>query len=72
MARSWILRPCVVVLAGVLAARLLALASAGLAKAASSSSSAPGAPGEQAVWTPADKDGFGTSTTTASKVCGTR
>src|SRR3954447_1697886 len=29
---------------------------------------APGAPGETATWTPADKDGFGTSTTTASKV----
>jgi glucoamylase len=28
----------------------------------------PGAPGETAIWTPADKDGFGTSTTTASKV----
>ena len=40
----------------------------GLAKAASSSSGAPGAPGEKAVWTPADKDAFGTSTTTASKV----
>src|SRR5215216_2088714 len=29
---------------------------------------APGAPGDKAVWTEADKDGFGTSTTTASKV----
>src|SRR5215210_6573118 len=29
---------------------------------------APGAPGERAIWTEADKDGFGTSTTTASKV----
>src|SRR3954447_23234632 len=29
---------------------------------------APGAPGDTATWTPADKDGFGTSTTTASKV----
>src|SRR5215204_4284578 len=29
---------------------------------------APGAPGEKAIWTEADKDGFGTSTTTGSKV----
>src|SRR5215216_2537103 len=29
---------------------------------------APGAPGDKAVWTEADKDGFGTSTTTDSKV----
>jgi glucoamylase len=29
---------------------------------------APGAPGEKAIWTEADKDGFGTSNTTASKV----
>jgi glucoamylase len=29
---------------------------------------APGAPGERAIWTEADKDGFGTSYTTASKV----
>jgi glucoamylase len=29
---------------------------------------APGAPGEKAIWTEADKDGFGTSTTTESKV----
>src|SRR5689334_22837082 len=29
---------------------------------------APGAPGADALWTPADKDGFGTSTTTQSKV----
>src|SRR5215218_9375420 len=35
---------------------------------AASPSRAPGAPGEKAVWTEADKDGFGTSTTTASKV----
>jgi glucoamylase len=32
------------------------------------SGEAPGAPGEKAVWTEADKDGFGTSTTTSSKV----
>jgi glucoamylase len=29
---------------------------------------APGAPGANATWTPADKDGFGTATTTASRV----
>src|SRR3712207_3911455 len=29
---------------------------------------APGAPGEKAIWTEADKDGFGTSTTPHSKV----
>src|SRR3954451_6070994 len=29
---------------------------------------APGAPGANAIWTPANKSGFGTSTTTASKV----
>src|SRR6266498_3197372 len=28
----------------------------------------PGAPGQPAVWTPADKHGFGTSTTVASPV----
>ena len=35
---------------------------------AASPSRAPGAPGDKAVWTEADKDGFGTSTTTDSKV----
>src|SRR3954469_13920053 len=29
---------------------------------------APGAPGDNAIWTPANKNGFGTSTTTTSKV----
>jgi glucoamylase len=29
---------------------------------------APGGPGEKAIWTEADKDGFGTSTTNESKV----
>ena len=42
----------------------LALAAAPAALAAN----APGAPGAKATWTPADKDGFGTPTTTASKV----
>jgi len=58
----------VVIAAAVLVATLLVLEMSGLAEAASSSSSAPGAPGEQAVWTGADKDGFGTSKTTNSKV----
>ena len=35
---------------------------------AAPSGGAPGAPGERAIWTEADKDGFGTSYTTASKV----
>jgi glucoamylase len=35
---------------------------------AAAQSTAPGAPGESTPWTEADKDGFGTSTTTASKV----
>src|SRR3712207_6358198 len=35
---------------------------------AAPSGSAPGAPGEKAIWTEADKDGFGTSTTQGSKV----
>src|SRR5215212_884354 len=65
MAKSGILRPWVVVVAAVLVATVLLLALSGLAEAASP---APGAPGDPAVWTPADKDGFGTSNTTASKV----
>jgi glucoamylase len=68
MARSGVLRPWVVVVAAVLVASLLVLALTGLAEAASSSSNAPGSPGAPAVWTPADKDGFGTSKTTTSKV----
>src|SRR5215216_4464903 len=68
MARSGVLRPWVVVVAAVLVASCLVIALTGLAEAASSSLSAPGAPGDPAVWTPADKDGFGTSTTTDSKV----
>jgi glucoamylase len=65
MARSGVLRPWFMVVAAVLVASLLVFALTGLAEAAST---APGAPGDPAVWTPADKDGFGTSTTTASKV----
>src|SRR3954464_10940152 len=52
-----ILFTCVVV------ATALALPASALA-----AGTAPGAPGDNAVWTPADKDGFGTSTTTTSKV----
>jgi glucoamylase len=63
--RSNVLRSSAVV-AAVVAASLLAVA--GLVGAAPNSSSAPGAPGAKAVWTAADKDGFGTSTTTGSKV----
>ena len=42
---------------------LIAAASAGAATGV-----APGKPGDTALWTPGDKDGFGTSTTAASKV----
>src|SRR5947209_13965653 len=35
---------------------------------AAADGAAPGAPGAQAVWTPANKQGFGTSTTTSSRV----
>jgi glucoamylase len=66
MTKSNVLRASAVVAAAVLAASLLAVT--GLAEAAPNSASAPGAPGEPAVWTEADKDGFGTSTTTTSKV----
>src|SRR5215217_5273933 len=54
------------VAATILLAVLLVVGATGLVRAASAG--APGAPGEKAIWTPADKDGFGTSTTTASKV----
>ena len=48
----------------VLAVILLAVPSAALAVGGT----APGAPGANAIWTPANKTGFGTSTTTTSKV----
>src|SRR3954454_11039703 len=48
----------------IAAAALLGIGVAGAALA----QTAPGAPGDTATWTPADKDGYGTSTTTASKV----
>jgi glucoamylase len=56
------------VVAAMVTATILALLVAGLAGAAPGFAGAPGAPGDKAVWTPADKDGFGTSTTAASKV----
>jgi hypothetical protein len=53
-------------------ARLLGLASACalivVPPAGAASGVAPGAPGATALWTPGDKDGFGTSTTSASTV----
>ena len=53
-------------------ARLLGLASACalivVPPAGAASGVAPGAPGAPALWTPGDKDGFGTSTTSASTV----
>ena len=52
----------------VLVLALLAGAAGPQVGAAKPSGQAPGAPGEKAVWTEADKDGFGTSTTTDSKV----
>ena len=54
-----------------LSAAFVALAIAAVAPAAAGaapSSTAPGAPGAKAFWTPADKQGFGTSMTTQSKV----
>ena len=54
-----------------LSAAFVALAIAAVAPAAAGaapSSTAPGAPGAKALWTPADKQGFGTAMTTQSKV----
>ncbi|HEX5900671.1 MAG TPA: glycoside hydrolase family 15 protein [Solirubrobacteraceae bacterium] len=54
-----------------LSAALVALAIAVLVPAAAGaaqSSTAPGAPGAKAFWTPANKQGFGTSTTMQSKL----
>jgi glucoamylase len=47
---------------------LTAAALVPLAAPAHASGTAPGAPGDTALWTAGDKTGFGTSTTTASKV----
>src|SRR3954449_10195990 len=49
----------------LLAAVLLVLGAPALAQARER---APGAPGGKATWAPADKQGFGTSRTTASRV----
>jgi glucoamylase len=54
-----------------LSAAFLALAIAAVVPAAAgadSNATAPGAPGAKAFWTPADKQGFGTSMTTQSKL----
>ena len=48
-------------------AGLVAVAAAALPAAATAATPAPGAPGAVANWTRGDKEGFGTSTTTASK-----
>jgi glucoamylase len=50
------------------AAIIAALVLLALPAAASAARAAPGAPGAAAVWTEADKDGFGTSARRASKV----
>ncbi len=51
-------------------AAVMALAATPSAGAASGvAPGAPGAPGARALWTAGDKDGFGTSSTVASKVC---
>jgi glucoamylase len=47
-------------------AAITMLAFCGQAQAVSGT--APGAPGENAIWTPANKSGYGTATTTTSKV----
>src|SRR3954469_15255359 len=58
-------------------ARLLGLAVASVlvlvaaADAGAATGVAPGGPGATALWTPGDKDGFGTSTTSGSTVCHT-
>jgi glucoamylase len=57
------LRAGLVITAVVLAT---CVATAGIA--AATTGTAPGAPGGTALWTPGDKQGFGTSTSTASKV----
>jgi glucoamylase len=51
----------------VLAVAFAALLTAAPAIAAPSGT-APGGPGAPALWTPADKDGYGTATTTTSRV----
>jgi glucoamylase len=63
MASVPVVRRRVVGVAAVTVIALLTLASTALA-----GQSAPGGPGQAAAWTPANKQGFGTSTTTASRV----
>jgi glucoamylase len=53
---------------GVLRALVIALACLLLPALAHARERAPGAPGEKADWAPADKQGFGTSATRASRV----
>ena len=60
------LRAGLVITAVVLATCVATTGTAGIAAAATGT--APGAPGGTALWTPGDKQGFGTSTSTASKV----
>jgi glucoamylase len=59
------------VLSGLVSLAALAVAAPGYAATApgaGAASVAPGGPGDQAVWTAADKHGFGTATGTTSKV----
>jgi glucoamylase len=53
---------------GALPAALVLVAALAPAAAHADSSVAPGAPGQPAFWTPANKQGFGTSANTTSKV----
>jgi glucoamylase len=53
---------------GRLLAVAVAIALVPAAQAGAATGVAPGAPGDTALWTPGDKDGFGTSTTSSSTV----
>jgi glucoamylase len=53
---------------GRLLAVVLAIGLVPAAQAGAASGVAPGAPGDRALWTPGDKDGFGTATTPSSTV----
>jgi glucoamylase len=64
-ARSGPRRYAVAFAAGLL---LVPLVLAPPARAAGDDGTAPGAPGERATWTPADKQGFGTARPTAGKL----
>jgi glucoamylase len=65
-ARSSLVRPRLAAVAAAVVLILLAVAPS--AVATQPGQPAPGGPGAPADWTPANKDGFGTSTTTASHV----